>query len=185
MNLITIIIIAIGLAMDAFAVSITCSCLDQHLKTSRALMLAAFFGGFQALMPILGWLGGSFLLVYISGFDHWLAFILLTIVGGKMIFESFKLDKDKKAIDLTNIYLVVILSIATSIDALVVGFSLSMLKVVIILPAIIIGIITFGFSLFGVFLGQHFGHLFESKIEFIGGLILIAIGLKILLEHLV
>lgn len=168
--------------MDAFAVSITSGITVRHLRIKHALKIALFFGFFQAIMPIIGWLSGISLRNIISGFDHWIAFGLLSIIGCKMIYESFKLKKEK--INPQNIYILFILSIATSIDALAVGLSLSFLKVAIILPAIIIGVVTFLLSFFGVYVGNKVGHFFERKIEMIGGLVLIGIGLKILIEHL-
>lgn len=170
--------------MDAFAVSITSGLTIKHLKINHALRIALFFGLFQAVMPIIGWLAGFSLRDYISNIDHWIAFGLLSMIGLKMIFESFKMSSDEKEIDPLNIYILLMLSIATSVDALAVGLSLSILRVSIVTPAIIIGIITFILSLIGVFIGDRFGHFFEKKIEILGGLILIGIGLKILIEHL-
>ncbi len=170
--------------MDAFAVSITSGITLRHLRIRHALKIALSFGFFQAIMPIIGWLSGISLRSIISGVDHWIAFGLLSIIGCKMIYESFKLESDKGKINPQNIYVLFILSIATSIDALAVGLSLSFLKVAIILPAIIIGIVTFLLSFLGVYIGNKVGHFFERKIEIIGGLILIGIGIKILIEHL-
>ncbi|MDP8201072.1 MAG: manganese efflux pump MntP family protein [Candidatus Tenebribacter burtonii] len=184
MNIITIILIAFGLAMDAFAVSIASGVTLKCFKVRPALRVAFFFGGFQALMPVLGWLAGTSFQHYIAAFDHWIAFGLLTFIGGKMIYESFLIEKAESKCDPNNLITVFVLSIATSIDALAVGLSFSALQVQIIQPAIIIGIITFLLSLLGVYLGGKFGSLFENKIEFIGGTVLIGIGLKILIEHL-
>ena len=184
MDIFTILLIALGLAMDAFAVSITSGFIIKHIKINKALQIAIFFGLFQAIMPVIGWLLGISLKGFISGFDHWIAFGLLGIIGCKMIYESFKLESAENKIDPLNIYVLFILSIATSIDALAVGLSLSFLKVAIALPAIIIGIVTFLLSFLGVYIGDKFGHFFERKIEAIGGLILIGIGIKILIEHL-
>jgi putative Mn2+ efflux pump MntP len=182
-DLIAILFIALGLAMDAFAVSITSGFTTKQLKVNHAFRLAAFFGLFQAIMPVIGWLAGFGLRDFISGIDHWIAFGLLSIIGVKMILESTKMSPDKK-IDPLNIYVLLMLSIATSIDALAVGLTLSVLNISIITPAIIIGIITFLLSFIGVFIGDRFGHFFENKIEALGGLILIGIGIKILIEHL-
>lgn len=170
--------------MDAFAVSITSGITIRHLRVKHALKIALFFGFFQAIMPVIGWLLGVSVRHAISGFDHWIAFGLLNIIGGKMIYESFKLQPNKEEIDPQNIYVLFLLSIATSIDALAIGLSLSFLKVAIIFPAIIIGIITFLLSFLGVHIGNKVGHFFEKKIEMIGGLVLIGIGFKILIEHL-
>ncbi len=185
MDLITITVIAFGLAMDAFAVSITSGITIKHLRINNALRIAIFFGLFQAIMPGIGWLAGFSLRDFISGIDHWIAFGLLSMIGCKMIFESTRMGSSEKEIDPLNIYVLLILSIATSIDAFAVGLSLSFLKVAIVTTAIIIGIITFLLSFIGVFVGNRFGHFFENKIEVIGGLILIGIGIKILIEHLV
>ncbi|MGB7531770.1 MAG: manganese efflux pump MntP family protein [Halobacteriota archaeon] len=185
MDLITITVIAFGLAMDAFAVSITSGITIKHLRINNALRIAIFFGLFQAFMPGIGWLAGFNLRDFISGIDHWIAFGLLSMIGCKMIFESTKMGSSEKEIDPLNIYVLLILAIATSIDAFAVGLSLSFLKISIVTPAIIIGIITFLLSFIGVFVGNRLGHFFENKIEVIGGLILIGIGIKILIEHLV
>jgi len=170
--------------MDAFAVSITSGITIRYLRIKHALKIALFFGFFQAIMPVIGWLSGISLRNIISGVDHWVAFGLLSVIGCKMIYESFKLQSKEEKIDPQKIYVLFILSIATSIDALAVGLSLSFLKVAIILPAIIIGIVTFLLSFLGVYVGNKAGHFFERKIEVIGGLILIGIGIKILVEHL-
>ncbi len=176
--------IAFGLAMDAFAVSITSGLTIKSLKINNALRIAIFFGLFQAIMPLIGWLAGLSFRDFISGVDHWIAFGLLSIIGCKMIYESSKMELSNKRINPLNVYVLLMLSFATSIDALAVGLSLSFLNVSIALPAIIIGIVTFLLSIFGVYLGNRFGHYFERKIEIIGGLILIGIGIKILIEHL-
>ena len=183
-NILSILLISTGLAMDAFAVSITSGITIRRLRIRHALRIALFFGLFQSLMPIIGWLSGIALKDFIAGVDHWIAFGLLSIIGCKMIYESFKLEPTENKIDPLNIYVLFILSIATSIDALAVGLSLSFLEVAIVLPAIIIGIVTFLLSFLGVYIGNKVGHFFERKIEIIGGLILIGIGIKILIEHL-
>lgn len=184
MSIISLLFIAIGLAMDAFAVSITSGITIKRLRLHQALIIAAFFGTFQAIMPILGWLGGIGIASHIRTFDHWLAFGLLSIIGIKMIYEAFKLDDTDNEKDPLNIYILFIMSIATSIDALAVGLSFALLDVMVVTPAIVIGIITFFLSLAGVYIGEHFGHLFEKKMEILGGVILIGIGLKILIQHL-
>jgi len=173
------------LSMDAFAVSVANGLAVRKLKVSYAFRIALFFGGFQALMPFLGWLSGLALQNVLGAFDHWLAFILLAFIGGKMVWESLKPGKkeEKDCLPLSFTTLLV-LAIATSIDALVVGFTFALLKVKIVAPIAIIGITTFVLSFAGVFLGNRVGHLFERKIETLGGLILIGIGLKILIQHL-
>lgn len=184
MEIITVLFIAVALSMDAFAVSIASGLTVKHLKVRHALRIAVFFGSFQAIMPLIGWSAGFSLRDFISSVDHWVAFGLLSIIGLKMIFESFKMNSEEKSTDSLNIYTLLILSVATSIDALAVGLSLAFLNVSIVTPAIIIGIVTFMFSLAGFFIGGRFGHFFEKKIEVAGGLILIGIGVKILIQHL-
>ena len=184
MNTMTVILIAFGLAMDAFAVSVTSGLTIKDLRINHALTLAASFGLFQAVMPVVGWAAGIGLKGFISDIDHWIAFGLLSIIGLKMIYESTQMKSDTEAGNPLNVYVLLMLSIATSIDALAVGLSLSFLKVFIVTPAIIIGVITFLLSFTGVYIGDRFGHFFESKIEIIGGLVLIGIGIKILVSHL-
>jgi len=184
MNTMTVILIAFGLAMDAFAVSVTSGLTIKDLRINHALTLAASFGLFQAVMPVVGWAAGIGLKGFISDIDHWIAFGLLSIIGLKMIYESTQMKSDKEPGNPLNVYVLLMLSIATSIDALAVGLSLSFLKVFIVTPAIIIGVITFLLSFTGVYVGDRFGHVFENKIEIIGGLILIGIGIKILVAHL-
>jgi putative Mn2+ efflux pump MntP len=185
MSFITISVIALGLAMDAFAVSITSGITLKDLRIRNAATIALFFGSFQAFMPLIGWLAGLSARAFITGVDHWIAFGLLSLIGCKMIYESTKLGPDENKLDPLNILVLLFLAIATSIDALAVGLSLSFLKIAIFTPALIIGAITFLLSFFGVFLGNISGHFFENKIEIIGGLILIGIGIKIVIEHIV
>jgi putative Mn2+ efflux pump MntP len=184
MNLITIIVIAVGLAMDTFAVSIATGSASKQVRVTRALQMALFFGGFQLVMPLIGSLAGLAFKKYIAGYDHWVAFGLLAAVGGKMIHESFKIKTARKNFDFSNIFVLLILSIATSIDALAVGITLSLITSSIGTAVIIIGLITFAMSYMGVLIGQKLGHFFENKFEAIGGLVLIGISLKIVLQHL-
>lgn len=184
MSFISILFISLGLAMDAFAVSISSGLTIHRLRVGHAFRIALFFGVFQAIMPVIGWLAGLSVQEYIASIDHWIAFALLSIVGGRMIYESSVLGDDKNEKDPLNIYVLLMLSIATSMDALAVGLSLSFLNIAIALPAIIIGCVTFALSFAGVYIGDRFGHFFESRIEIAGGLILIGIGIKILIEHL-
>jgi putative Mn2+ efflux pump MntP len=183
MQLLNIIIIAVGLAMDTFAVSIVSGSAYKQLKIKHALRMAAFFGGFQAIMPLVGSLAGISVKEYIAGFDHWTAFALLSAVGVKMIYESFKITKAEENFNPENIVVLLALSVATSIDALVVGITLSFLRIPIAIAVTIIGLVTFVLSYLGVLIGKRFGHFFENKIEAIGGLVLIALGLKILIQH--
>jgi putative Mn2+ efflux pump MntP len=184
MEIVEILFIAVGLAMDAFAVSVTSGITIQQLKISHAFRIALIFGLFQAFMPLLGWGAGLSLKDFIMGIDHWIAFGLLSVIGCKMIYESLKMETGKNRSNVLDMYILLILSIATSIDALVVGVSFAFLKVSIIMPIIIIGVVTFVLSFLGVFVGDKFGHFCEKKIGIIGGIILIVIGIKILVEHL-
>lgn len=184
MDMMTILLIAFGLAMDAFAVSITNGITIKHQRINNALKIGLFFGSFQALMPLIGWVAGIRLRGFISGFDHWVAFGLLSLIGGKMIYESMKIGSNDNEIKSLNVFVLLILSIATSTDALAVGLSFAFLKISIATPIIVIGIVTFMLSFLGVLVGNKLGHFFEKKMEFLGGLILIGIGIKILIEHL-
>ena len=184
MHIITVIAVAFGLATDAFAVSVASGFTINKLEVRHAFRIAVFFGAFQAIMPLIGWLAGLSLRDWIVNVDHWVAFGLLACIGAKMIYESFKLKTDKKQINPLDLSVLLMLSVATSIDALAVGVTFAFLAVAIAWPIIIIGLVTFATSFLGVFIGDRFGHLFESKIELLGGLVLIAIGFKILLEHL-
>lgn len=183
MNFVEVIFIAFGLAMDAFAVSVASGVTIKDLKVNHALKIAIFFGGFQALMPVVGWFSGLSLRNFISGIDHWVVFGLLSFIGAKMIYEAAKMGPRKKNNPL-NIYALLILSIATSIDALAVGITFAFLNISIIIPIIIIGAVTFVLSFLGVFIGNKIGHFFERKIETAGGFLLVGIGIKILFEHL-
>ena len=184
MNGLTIVLIAFGLAMDAFAVSITNGITAKKMKLRNALAPAISFGLFQAFMPVIGWLAGLTLIQFIAGIDHWIAFGLLSFIGCKMIYESTKIGAEKENFELTNPYVLLMLSIATSIDALAVGLSFAFLKISIVAPVLIIGLITFILSFCGAYIGNKIGHFCENKIEILGGLVLIGIGLKILIEHL-
>ena len=176
--------LALGLAADAFAVSLTSGLLIQRIKINKALKIALFFGSFQGFMPLIGWAVGINLSYLIAEFDHWLAFGLLSFIGGKMIYESFQLETNRKKFNPLDTYTLLVLAVATSIDALAAGLGLSLLKSSIIFAATLIGIITFCLSFIGVFIGHKIGNKLNNKIEIIGGLILIFIGSKILLEHL-
>jgi putative Mn2+ efflux pump MntP len=182
MNLLNIITIALGLSADAFAVSIVSGAAYKKLHIAHVFRIALFFGLFQAVMPLVGYAAALSVEQFIAPFDHWIAFALLSAIGAKMIFESLKLKTDQP-MDPSKISILLILSIATSIDALAVGVTLSLLSSSITLAVIIIGLITFALSWLGVYIGKKLGHFFENKIEAIGGIILIAIGIKILLQH--
>jgi putative Mn2+ efflux pump MntP len=183
MGFLTIFAIAVGLSMDALAVSIVAASVYREMHIRHALRMALFFGGFQAVMPIIGSLAGLGLRAYISTYDHWIAFGLLVFIGGKMIYESFTIESAEKNLDPSNLLVLLTLSVATSIDALAVGVTLSLLSGSVVLAAAFIGLVTFCLSYAGVAIGKRFGHIFESKIEIVGGIILIAIGIKILFQH--
>lgn len=183
MEFFSIIMIGFGLAMDAFSVSVASGAVYKRFNIAHAFRMAFFFGAFQAIMPILGWLAGSTVSGYIEAVDHWIAFIILLVIGGKMIFEAFKLENAENRSPEMSLTTLLTLSIATSIDALAVGITLSLLTKHVFIAVSIIGIITFILCYAGVYIGKHFGHIFEKHIEVAGGIILILIGLKILLAH--
>ena len=178
--------IAVGLSMDAFAVALGKGLNMMRLNYRHALVIAAFFGGFQAGMPLLGWLLGRQFERYITAIDHWVAFILLVFIGGKMLWDAFHEEDDIWADfdDRLDIRELTLLAVATSIDALAVGITFAFLQVAILPSVTLIGVTTFMLSLIGVALGNRFGTRFESKAEIAGGLVLIFIGAKILFEHL-
>ncbi len=183
MGLIEVLLISVGLALDAFAVSLGAGASRKINSHRSALRLAFHFGWFQFLMPVLGWFMGFKLEPLVKNIDHWIAFVLLVYVGIKMIKESFGAS-DELSNDPSKGKNLVILSIATSIDALVVGFSLAMLKIDIWYPSVMIGIITAILSVSGIYLGQMLGAMIGKKMEFVGGIIIIGIGIKILLSHI-
>jgi putative Mn2+ efflux pump MntP len=187
MNFFLILAVAFALAMDAFAVSVGLSLRPEGLTNKQTFRMAFHFGVFQFVMPMLGWQATrSILPDYIEPYDHWVAFGLLLIIGVKMIFEFFRTKKEsqKSQEDSTKGFSLLMLSVATSIDALAVGMSLAALQVTILYPAAVIGVIAFGMTLLGTRIGPLIGRLVGRAAELLGGLILILIGVKILLEHL-
>lgn len=183
MGFIEIVIIAFGLALDAFAVSL-CAGAGRKINGTRGeLRLAFHLGLFQFLMPVLGWLMGLKIEPLIKNVDHWIAFILLLFVGLKMCKESFENDESEEC-DPSKGYNMVMLSVATSIDAFVVGFSFSMLHLDIWYPGTIIGIITAALSIIGIYIGKRIGKKIGPKMEFVGGVVIVFIGVKILFSHL-
>lgn len=169
--------------MDSFSVAITKGFTSTKTKMlSEALKIGFFFGTFQAVMPIIGWLAGLGITDLVSNSDHWIAFGLLTIIGARMIYESVT-SESKKIASSSSLKVLVMLSIATSIDALAVGLSLSFLEETILIPAIVIGVTTFSLSFLGSYIGKKLGN-YSERIGVLGGLILILIGVRILLEHL-
>ena len=184
MGILELLVIAVGVSMDAFAVSICKGLSERSLKPRHTLSVALWFGGFQALMPLVGYFLGVSFADYVSEFDHWIAFVLLSFIGGNMIKES--LDKDTCDMDPDfSFKTMLVMAVATSIDALAVGVSFAFLKVNIWTAILIIGLTTAAFSGVGLKIGNVFGCRYKSKAELAGGVILILIGLKILIEHLV
>lgn len=183
MDLIAVILIAVGLAMDAFAVSI-CKGLAIRRPGAKSILIIGFwFGFFQAAMPIIGYYLGASFYQYISEYDHWIVFIILAIIGLNMIREALS-GEDEKVDDDIGFKVMLILAIATSIDAFAVGISFAMDSTPVLVPALIIGIITMAISMTGVKIGAAVGDRYSGKAEIVGGIILILIGLKVLLEHL-
>lgn len=185
MGLVELSLIAVGLSMDAFAVAL---CKGLHMKKTnyaQGFLVALFFGGFQGGMPFLGWILGQQFGDYIVSIDHWMAFALLGIIGGKMIYEAACPEKTEEGMDnKLDLKELLILAIATSIDALAIGITFAFLQVRILPSVILIGVTTFLLSFLGVLIGNRFGMKFQRKAEIFGGVILILIGVETLLEHL-
>ena len=181
-------LLGVGLSMDAFAVSVCKGLGMRKLDKKQALIIGLYFGGFQALMPLIGWLLGSQFQQYITSIDHWIAFILLGFIGGKMMVEAVREWNEEETVEVMDAPIdhknMFVLAVATSIDALAVGITFALLNTPIIEAITIIGITTMVLSIIGVIVGNFFGSRYKSKAEFIGGLILVLLGLKILLEHL-
>ena len=181
-------LLGVGLSMDAFAVSVCKGLGMRKLNKKQALIIGLYFGGFQALMPLIGWLLGSQFQQYITSIDHWIAFILLGFIGGKMMVEAVREWNEEETVEVMDAPIdhknMFVLAVATSIDALAVGITFAFLNTPIIEAITIIGITTMVLSIIGVIVGNFFGSRYKSKAEFIGGLILVLLGLKILLEHL-
>ena len=182
MHFVELLLIAVGLSMDAFAVAICKGLSICGLRARHAALVGLYFGGFQALMPIVGWLLGARFEHAIAGVDHWAAFCLLAIIGTSMIQEAF--SKSEELSDDLGLRTMVMLAVATSIDALAVGITFAFLQVKILPAAGLIGLTTFLLSALGVWIGHLFGLRYKARAELAGGVILILIGLKILLEHL-
>ena len=184
MSIIEIALIGVGLAMDAFAVSICKGLAMRRMNYKKAIIIAAFFGVFQALMPALGYVLGTTFANKIAAIDHWIAFILLALIGANMIKEALSSDDDECQDDSLRLGDLIMLSIATSIDALAVGITFAFFNVSLLLSVIMIGIITFIICVIGVKVANVFGEKYKSKAELAGGLILIVMGAKILIDHL-
>ncbi len=184
MGLLELFILAVGLSMDAFAVSICKGLATEQVKLKHSVITGAWFGGFQALMPLIGFILGTSFEKYVTKIDHWIAFILLGAIGANMIKEAFSKEENDSDCSF-RFKTMLVMAVATSIDALAVGITLALLPDINIIAAVsFIGVITFVFSAVGVKLGNVFGGKYKSKAEFLGGAILIILGLKILLEHL-
>ena len=187
MSLIELFLIAVGLSMDAFAVSICKGLGMARLNMKQGAVIALFFGGFQAIMPLIGWALGSQFASFVTPIDHWIAFILLAFIGGKMLWDAFHEDGEDdaeaadKKLDLRELLM---LAIATSIDALAVGISFAFLQVDIVPAVSFIGVVTFVLSFAGVAIGHQFGSRWEKPSTIVGGIVLILIGFKVLFEHL-
>lgn len=184
MEFISLLLIALGLAMDAMTVSLGAGTKSGTIRLRSILRLAFHFGLFQGLMTFLGWLGGTTISVYIASFDHWVAFILLCFVGWRMLYEGLGSRENATLGDPTRGSMMVVLSVATSIDALAVGISFAMLKVNILTSSLVIGVVTLILSLLGGLFGRQLGARFGKRMEVLGGFILIGIGVRVLLEHL-
>ena len=183
MSIFELFIIAVGLSMDAFAVSICKGLSVRKLRSRHAFSTAMWFGGFQALMPLIGYFVGISFADFVTNVDHWIAFVLLAIIGGNMIKESREKVEEEDCCADFSFKKMFALAVATSIDALAIGVSFAFLQVDIWTAVLLIGVCTALFSGVGVLIGRYFGHRWKSKAEFAGGFILIAMGLKILLEH--
>jgi len=186
LGILELLLVAIGLAMDSFTVSLCKGLRMRRINYGQALVIALFFGFFQAMMPLLGWILGIQFEQYITSVDHWIAFILLAVIGSKMLYDTLAEDPScpVQTVDRLDLKELLLLSIATSIDALAVGITLAFLKTDILLSVSLIGIVTFILSLAAVAIGNRFGNRLQSKAGIAGGAVLILIGLKILLEHL-
>lgn len=184
MHVLDLILLAVALAMDAFAVAVATGVSLKRVSPRQTFRLSWHFGLFQALMPILGWMGGLSVRVYIESYDHWIAFGLLGYIGYKMIREAFE-DDDNNRGDPTKGVRLVMLSVATSIDALAVGLSLSMLGISVWIPAVVIGVVAFLFTMGGLHLGQRVSRAksLSKYAELLGGVVLFGIGVRILIEH--
>lgn len=189
MNLFDIFLLAVALAMDCFAVSIVSGVIVRRWQWRVVVSLALLFGAFQALMPFIGWVGMKYFSAYIQSIDHWIAFGLLVFIGGKMVKESFDTEEEH-CFDPRRMATQVVLAVATSIDALAVGISFACLDYTqlsqLALPLLVIGVVSLVMSVVGYTLGLHFGRIIEKRMkpELVGGLILIGIGVKVLIEHL-
>lgn len=185
MSILVLLLIAVGLAMDCFAVSLSCSIAKPNINKTLIFKVAIVFAVFQSAMPVLGWFLGILFKPYMEKLDHWVSFSILLIIGLKMIGEALKKKPGDQCFDFTNNWILLSLAIATSIDAFIIGVSFAFLDVNILQAVLVIGVVTFILSLFGIQIGKKFGLYVSSKwAEILGGLILIFLGTKILIQHL-
>jgi manganese efflux pump family protein len=184
-DILSILLIAVGLSADCFAVAVSSGNSSRNQSWGRILRVALSFGVFQAVMPVIGWVLGRTVIALISSFDHWIAFGLLGLVGSKMLYESFRQsDESAPLSDISKGWLLITMSVATSIDALAVGLSFALLQINISLASPVIGLIAFGITIIGFLVGKRAVKLIGKRAETIGGLILIAIAIRILVGHL-
>jgi putative Mn2+ efflux pump MntP len=184
MEFITLLFVAIGLAMDSVTVSISYGLIINKLKIQLALRIAIFMGMFQGIMPVLGWLLGSTFKSHIEAYDHWIAFIILLFLGSRMIYQHYTTDDDFKCFDTDSYKTLTGLAIATSIDAMAVGITFSIIEISLYTSALIIGLVSFTLSFLAVYLANKFRQKIKFPFELAGGIILILIGFKILIEHI-
>lgn len=184
MSLLSIFILAAGLSVDSLAASVSTGVCMKRVRTFDSFKIALFMAVFQGGMPIIGWLIGQSFQKLITDYDHWIAFILLLAIGSKMIYEGLKNGKNEEAYFCpSQLFMLAGMALATSIDALIVGVGIGLLGNAIWIPALVIGIVTFLFSLSGVYIGHNLGHRINFRLEVVGGLVLIGLGIKILIEH--
>ena len=185
MDLLVPVLIGIGLSMDCFAVSLAIGTTTRVKLLNAAVIIAVCFGLFQTGMTILGWAAGTHLAELITDYDHWVAFLLLAAIGIRMVIGGFTNEEDERPVNVMQVVPLIVLSVATSIDALAVGISFGVLQTAVLIPALIIGIVCFGISFAGVMLGERLESFLGNKMEIFGGVILILIGLRILTEHMI
>lgn len=184
MEIITLLFIAVGLAMDSVTVSVSYGLIINKFKPIIAFRIAFFMGLFQGIMPVIGWLLGSTFKSHIEAYDHWIAFIILLFLGGRMIYQHLTSDDDFKCFDTNSYKTLMSLALATSIDAMAVGITFSIINISLYMSAFIIGLVSFILSYIAVYLGNQFKQKLKFPFELVGGIILILIGLKILIEHI-
>lgn len=184
MSIFDVFVIAVALAMDCFSVSVATGVAAEKPRFRTVLVMAVFFGGFQGLMPVLGWFTGGSVSHLIEAFDHWVAFALLAFIGGGMIRGALS-GEESQALDVTRLRTLVGLAVATSVDALIVGVNLGLMREALLIPALIISAVSFVLTIAGFYIGAYFKRVCKFKFELVGGIVLIGIGIKILIEHLV